>query len=403
MERALAWARRPGAARVLDAVLVVVLFGLGLAGHHAATTNPDVEAGPLSVAAGVSAGLAAGAVWWRRQRPLATLAALFVVAVVAAEAVPPGLYSLQTGLELMVICFAIGAWSTRPRTVLAVSVLLLAALVAGALDDGSNLLQATTLALALAGFPLVAGYAARARRQYVEEVERRLVQAERDRDARARRAIEEERTRIARELHDVVAHHVSLIGVQAGAARRALGRDAAAGGDASATEAALLAIESSSREAVGEMRQLLQVLRPADGDAGREAPQPGLHALPTLAERWRAAGVAVDCRTRGLDTAPPLPSTLSLSCYRVVEESLTNVARHSAARSARVAVDVGADAVHITVHDPGPAEPAAPAAAGGRGLVGMAERVALFGGSLTSGTTDDGGFVVEAVVPRPPA
>jgi signal transduction histidine kinase len=297
----------------------------------------------------------------------------------------------------------------------------MAALAAGAVDDGSNLLQATTLALALTGFPLVAGYAARARRQYVEEVEQRLFQAERDRDAQARQAIEEERTRVARELHDVVAHHVSLIGVQAGAARRALacdlGSGAGAGTAAGATEAALRAIESSSREAVGEMRQLLDVLRPlrpAGGDRRWEPPQPGLHALPRLVERWRAAGFAVDCDTRGLDADPPLPPTLSLSCYRVVEESLTNVARHSTSRSVAVAVVVGVDAVQIAVRDPGPArawvepgvvpwvEPGA-APAGGRGLVGMAERVALFGGHMTSGTTADGGFAVEAVLPRPPS
>jgi signal transduction histidine kinase len=407
MERASLWLRSPAAARVLDVVLVVGLFGIGVAGHVAARTDSSVEAGPLGVAMVVYAALAASLVWWRRRFPLWMVASFAVVLSAADGASPPGLYAGQVGLELAVLCFAVGSWSDRPRTAVAVSVLLTLAIVSGALDDGSNLLQATSIGLVLVAFPLVAGYASRVRRRYVEEVEQRLVQAERDREARARRAVEQERTRIARELHDVVAHHVSLIGVQAGAARRTL----VTGAGPEATEDALRAIEASSREAVGEMRQLLDVLRPLPAaETASEAPQPGLHALPALVDRWRAAGFTVGCEARGLDAEPPLPPTLSLSCYRVIEESLTNVARHSTARSAEVEVDVGADAVEIAVHDPGPArvpanaDPAsaagAPPNSGGRGLIGMAERVALFGGRLSTGTTPEGGFVVEAVLPR---
>jgi signal transduction histidine kinase len=396
MERALSWLRSPGALRVLDALLVLAVFVVGLAGHEAARTNSEIEAAPLSVAAALFAGMAATVLIWRRSRPLVTLGVLVVVAMVAAGVVAPGLYPAQAGVELMIVCFAIGAWSTRSRRALVVTGLVMLGVFAGARGDGSGVLQAGAFSLALVGFPLVAGYAARSRRLYVEEVERRLVHAERDRDAQARRAIEEERTRIARELHDVVAHHVSLIGVQAGAARRALERSP------STTQAALVAIESSSRDAVGEMRQLLDVLRPVDGRQSCE-PQPGLGSLPALVGRWRAAGFDIACDTRGLDA--DLSPTLSLSCYRMVEEALTNVARHSAARSADVAVLVGGDVVTIAVRDPGPALAASGAveAAGGRGLVGMAERAVLFGGRMTSGPTSDGGFLIEAILPQRPS
>lgn len=394
MERALSWLHSPGAQRGLDVLLVVAVFVVGLAGHEAAGTNREIEAAPLSLAAALFAGAAATVLIWRRGQPLLTLAALIVVTMVAAGALEPGLYPAQVGVELMVVCFAIGAWSTRTRLALMLTGLTMLGIFAGAREDGSGVLPAGAFALALVGFPLVAGYAARSRRQYVEEVERRLVQAEHDRDARARRAIEEERTRIARELHDVVAHHVSLIGVQAGAARRALERSPGA------TQAALVAIESSSRDAVGEMRQLLDVLRPIDGTRNDE-PQPGLRSLPALVERWRAAGFAIACDTCGQEA--DLSPTLSLSCYRMVEEALTNVARHSAARSANVAVVVGADAVTVAVGDPGPALTRASAEpAGGRGLVGMAERAALFGGRLTSGPTSNGGFLIEAILPLRP-
>jgi signal transduction histidine kinase len=199
----------------------------------------------------------------------------------------------------------------------------------------------------------------------------------------------DERTHIARELHDVVAHHVSLIGVQAGAARTALASSP------DATRDALLAIEASSRAAVGEMHALLGALR--DGDDGAPlAPQPGLAQLEPLVATFRATGLDVQldaCR------AADLPPALDLTCFRIVEEALTNVVRHSGARSATVRVQVDADEVRVTITDPGPA---VGGPGRGRGLVGLAERVALFGGRHRAGPTGSGGFEVAATLPRHP-
>jgi signal transduction histidine kinase len=236
------------------------------------------------------------------------------------------------------------------------------------------------------------GYAARVRRQYLEAVEARLAAAEHDREETARRLLAEERARLARELHDVVAHHVSLIGVQAGAARLSLG------GPTENTANALAAIEQSSRSAVGEMRHLLEALR--DGAAGNEPhPQPGLHQLHDLLGRWRAAGYQLDTNTTAVDLDGLAP-TLSLSCYRIVEESLTNVARHSQARRVHVVVAVSSSDVRIAVADPGPPVTVGPGDGGGRGLLGIAERAALFGGVARCGPQPGGGFAVEAVLPR---
>jgi signal transduction histidine kinase len=391
MDRALAWMRTASAVRALDVSLVVAVALLGLAGHVAAADDADVEAAPLGLAVALCAVLAASLVWWRRRRPLGVLGGLAVVVLVADVIDKPGLFSGQVGVELVIACFAIGAWSTRPRLALTVTGLLLVVMVLGSLGDGNGVFAAAAFGLVLVALPLVAGYAARARRLYVEQVERRLAEAERDRDERARRAIEEERTRIARELHDVVAHHVSLIGVQAGAARTALVHSP------DATRAALAAIEASSRDAVGEMRQLLDVLRPVDAAPAR-APQPCLGELRRLVARWEGAGFVFAGRAHGLDA--DLPPTLSLSCYRIVEESLTNVARHSCARRVVLDVVVEHDAVAIAVLDPGPARAPGVARGDGRGLVGMAERAALFGGHLDAGPTADGGFRVAARLPR---
>jgi signal transduction histidine kinase len=391
MDAPLAWMRTQGAARALDAALMGATFALGVGGHLAARHDTGVEAAPLGLGVALCAAVAAALLWWRRRRPLAVLGGLVATVLVAAAIDEPGLFSGQVGVELVIVCFAIGAWSSRTRLALAVTGVLIVGLILGSLGDGNSLWSAGAFGLALVALPVVAGYAARARRLDLEHVERRLADAERERDERARRAIEEERTRIARELHDVVAHHVSLIGVQAGAARTALDHSP------DATRAALAAIEASSRDAVGEMRRLLEVLRPVDAMTPRE-PQPDLGALPMLVARWQEAGFEVAGRAKGLDA--DLAPTVSLSCYRIVEESLTNVARHSYARRVSLDVVVDVDAIAIAVYDPGPPRSPGPARGDGRGLLGMAERTTLFGGQLDAGPTPDGGFRVAARLPR---
>jgi signal transduction histidine kinase len=388
----------------LDVALIAGIVAIGWAGMVAARTRPEVEAAPFDAAMGVAAVVVTLPLWWRRRYPLGALGASIAGIVIASAIDERGLYPLQLVVLGAVLCFAIGAWTERLRFAAAVLAVLVGLLVLGAAGDDANVLAAAAYGVAALVLPAVAGYATRTRRQYLEEVERRLAEAERDRDERARQAVRDERTRIARELHDVVAHHVSLIGVQAGAARTALDTSP------EASRAALQAIDESSRAAVGEMRQLLDALAPLPGDESAAAdvahlvPQPSLRDLETLAARWRDAGVPVDLHVTGdVDALAP---ALSLCCFRIVEEAVTNVARHAAVRSAAVRVDASPSTVTIEVTNPPPSAGAGPAIdrtvsdGRGRGLVGMRERVALFDGRLEVGVTADGGFSVHVRLPR---
>lgn len=384
----------------MDVAILGSVFAVGVGGQIAARTDGSVEAAPLSLALVACAFGAAAALWWRRRAPMIVFAAVIGWTIVASAIHDPGLFSAQTGAEIIIGCFAVGAWSRRRRGfALSVVAALFVFLVAASLRKDTSIPASFAFALALVALPTVAGVAARTRRRYLEEVEQRLSEAEQDRDVRARRAVLDERTRIARELHDVVAHHVSLIGVQAGAARIALDRSP------DLARVALNAIEESSREAVQEMRHLLDALRPLTGDGSR-APQPGLERLPALVERVRAVGYQVSLEIEGDDRpASLLGEAVSLSAYRVVEEALTNVTRHSAASRATVRVHTTADVLTVEVADPGPTRPSETAVrlnelGGGRGLQGMAERVAIFGGTLETGLTCDGGFRVAATFPR---
>ncbi|MEV0172717.1 sensor histidine kinase [Streptomyces sp. NPDC050803] len=214
--------------------------------------------------------------------------------------------------------------------------------------------------------------------------------------AATRLAVELERARIARELHDVVTHNVSVMVIQAGAARKVM--------DAAPERAreALLAVEAGGRTAMAELRHVMGLL--TMDDEGRDpdvdpdlAPQPGLGRLTALTDRVRATGVPVDLTVTG--TPAPLAPGVDLAAYRVVQEALTNVVRHAAGARVRVAVEHTPDAVHVEVSDTGGTS-AAPAGPGsGRGLLGLRERLALYGGTLEAGTRPTGGFRVRAVIP----
>ena len=206
----------------------------------------------------------------------------------------------------------------------------------------------------------------------------------------ARQAVAEERLRIARELHDVVAHRMSVIAVQSAVGGHVI--------DQSPDEArkALAAIEQTSRDTLAEMRRLLGVLR-SDGDGPADLmPAPGLGVLDALADHMREAGIEVEVRVEGRSRA--VPAGLDLSAYRIVQEALTNVVKHSGATSARVVVGYRPDGVTVEVTNDG----TAPAGgAPGHGLTGMRERVALFGGELEAGPVGSGGFRVAARLPLP--
>lgn len=226
----------------------------------------------------------------------------------------------------------------------------------------------------------------------------RLRRAAAEHEAATRRAVEAERARIAAELHDVVTHHVSMMVVQAGAARTILQASPATdgSGDSGADAAeALRAVEASGRTAISELRAMLGLLSAegADGSAdGGRSPQPGLSDLDALIGRVSAAGLPVELRVTG--TPHPLPPGAELAVYRVVQESLTNVMRHARGESrTSVRMNWGEDLV-ITVIDDGRGEDGEP----GRGLIGLHERLALYGGELDAGPLPGGGWQVRAVI-----
>ena len=211
-----------------------------------------------------------------------------------------------------------------------------------------------------------------------------------ERQENARRAVLEERVRIARELHDVVAHHVSVMGLQAGAARRVMHTRP------DTAEEVLSSIESSSRQAVLELHRLLGFLRKADQRDALE-PQPHLLQLPELVAQTQGSGLCVRLSVEGEQR--PLPGTLEVSAYRVVQEALTNVLKHSGGTVATVRVDYGPRVLDIEVRDDGVGRDDRQRKIGGHGLIGMRERVGLHGGHLRVGVVAEGGFIVHATFP----
>jgi signal transduction histidine kinase len=217
------------------------------------------------------------------------------------------------------------------------------------------------------------------------------VELQTEREENARQAVFAERVRIARELHDVVAHHVSVIGVQAAGARRVMDRQPARAAEA------LSSIEASSRQAVVELQRLLGFLRRA-GDIDDLSPQPGLAQMGKLIEQVGRAELAVDLTIEGEVKA--LSPTLDVSAYRVIQEALTNTRKHSMAKSASVRIQYGATELAVEVLDDGPGRDDARAGSQvSHGLIGMRERAALHGGHLRAGPRPDGGFSVHASFP----
>lgn len=218
---------------------------------------------------------------------------------------------------------------------------------------------------------------------------RRTVQANLARQL-ARDAVATERLRIARELHDIVGHSMSLIAVKATVANHIATERPAE------TRAALLTIERTSRAALTEIRRLLDVLRSDTDSAAELSPSPGSADLPDLADRLRSAGLLVDLR---LDGADDLPQAIDLTVFRIVQESLTNVMKHADADHCQVTVRARGGGVHIEILDDGRAQRSSGRRPAGQGLIGMRERVTMYGGTLTTGPRPEGGFQVVADIP----
>jgi signal transduction histidine kinase len=329
----------------------------------------------------------------RRVWPLAILA-ITLGATMAHAAFAPQAVSATLGF--LVALFTVGEREDRRTSGLAA---VACAVAAAAVISSREPMPAALSALGQTELAIlvtwVLGTWARDRRRQLETAEDRAGRLEREREERDRRAVAEERERIARELHDVVTHHVSVIVIQAGAAERALDRRPA---DA---RTAIEAIDSTARQALSDMRRMLGILgRPAggerDGAANGEArddelaPMPGLDRLGELIDKVIAAGVPVELSVSG--ERRPLDPGIELSAYRIIQEALTNVLKHAPGARAWVAVRYGRAALDIAVEDDGGGGSTATAATlgGGHGMIGMRERVAVFGGEFDAGPAGRG-------------
>jgi signal transduction histidine kinase len=271
---------------------------------------------------------------------------------------------------------------TALRAALATALLVPALFISPEGGDGAPLVLPAALLLVIGW---VLGDNLRTRRAYLRELESKAERLEREREQNARRAAADEQARIARELHDVIAHNVSVMVVQAAAAGDVFDSQPEKARDA------LASIEHTGREALTELRRLLGAVRTEDG----KVPQPGLGRLPDLLNQVRAAGLEVDLTTEG--ERRQLPIGIDLSAYRIVQEALTNTLKHAAARRAEVVLRYSDEELAIDVLDDGRGlttngDP-------GQGLIGMRERVALYNGDLAARPRPEGGFAVSARFP----
>jgi signal transduction histidine kinase len=374
-----AWFRRHPV--LVDSGLAVILGVISLPTPHAWRPFPFTLLMVVPVA-------------FRRRIPIWALAACLAGAI--AQLFGPG--PVPSDLAVLVLIYTIAAYRPRRYSVIALIVCLLGAVVAvlvweplqqvgvvdglyaGAILFGGSAVLAWTL-----------GDSMRFRRGYYAALEERAARLEADRHVQAKMAAAAERARIARELHDVIAHHVSVMVVQADGASYALRTDQAK------AEAALKAIAGTGRRALTETRALLGVLRTADEHAAL-APLPGLGQLRELIDQARAAGLAVTYTLSGLPRE--LPEGAELAAYRVVQESLTNTRKHAGPDAvAAVALRYQPDGLVVEVTDDGVAAPAADTP--GHGLAGMRERVEMYGGTVEAAPLPGGGFGVVARLPCP--
>jgi signal transduction histidine kinase len=318
--------------------------------------------------------------------PVAALAAVGAMTFVAEEYVAAAATSV-VGLAL--VAGVLSAYN-EPRVAAAGLVLAWGVVGLVMVQDPQERWVGSLVAGLVASACWLAGLGWYRRSTYAAALRERAERAERERETAARVAVAEERARIARELHDVIAHSVSVMVLQTGAVRRLLRDDQARERDA------LCAVERTGREALVEMRRLLGVLRAPDEQA-ELAPQPGLPQLPALVARTEAAGLPVALRVEG--EPGPLPLGVDLSAYRIVQEALTNTLKHAGPAHAQVAIRYHSDAIEIEITDDG----RGPAVTNGdgHGLVGMRERATLYGGEFSAGAREGGGFVVRARLPIP--
>ena len=354
------------------------------------TVMSRAHAGPISGSHVVLAAAMCTALAFRRLAPLesfAVIAALGLLQFVVGVSVQP------FDVALLVSLYTVSPQRGRREAIVAFAICEVGAVLAALhWDRPMGWLFAPTV---LGFIALVLGNSMRLRRAYLFELEERAARLELERDQQAQIAAATERSRIARELHDVVAHSLSVMVAQADGASYAIDSDLAK------AKGAILSVAQTGRDALTEMRRLLGVLRESDDGSG-VAPQPGVEELGELVDSVCRAGVPVQLALAG--SPQPLPRGMELTAYRIVQEALTNTLKHGGANPhAWVTIDYGADAVELRIEDDGvgahelvgaPSEP-------GQGLVGMRERAAVYGGSVVAGDRPGGGFRVVARLPLP--
>lgn len=372
----------------VDVILAVVLAGVVL--DSAIQNQVNLNAASVTLLALQTLPIAI-----RRRNPLRILG-LTGLAITLYSLL--GYHNSNGQLGVFVAFYTVAANEPRRRALVAAAVTAIGILISlmayafsGSLSDWAPNLGSTYV---LFGVAWLVGDNLRVRRAYTKELEDRATDLMAEREDRASMAVIEERARIARELHDVVAHYVSVMVVQAAGARRIADKDPAA------ARGALEAVESAGRTALAEMRRMLEVLRADDPGMG---PQPGLGELDRLIEHVRGVGLPVELRIEG--SACCMPAGMDLAAYRIVQEALTNTVKHGGKANARVTVTYTTDTLEIEVIDDGRGA-AAPLLSmgvpGGHGLIGMKERVALFGGQLSVGPVLTGGYRVFARMPIEP-
>ena len=367
------------------AVAAAMVLSISIAEEPEAARSPDVLAYLLAM------GLAA-LLLWRRHRPLGVLVGSVGVLLLYYGLDYPA-FSAAPPLAAAAYSAAVAGYGLRAAAVVGTFVVIGGTVAR--LDEGESLGEVLRASLitdaALLGAVLLLGEAVRNRRALAEEVRGRLRRAEEDREREAERRVQQERLRIARETHDVLAHTIAAINVQAGVAAELIDEAPERALDS------LRAVRRQSRDAVVELRAAIGVTRDRATGAPR-GPAPGLAELDALVEMASGAGLRVESSVAG--TPRPLPGALDLAAYRIVQESLTNVVRHARASTATVTVRYDPNALVLDVQDDGVGDAnGATTGHDGHGLIGMRERAAALGGTLHAGTAPGGGFHVCARLP----
>jgi signal transduction histidine kinase len=368
-------------ALLLDAAVPVVVGAVILAGT---LLHGGASARPLPAAVGLAA---AGSLWARRRAPVWTLA--ISVALVAVLLHVDGSAGAVAVIAPGVALYSLAVTRGRTEQVLAAVAAVAAVIVADTLHSGRPTVLQTLGHVMLVAVPLLAAEVMRTHRSHLSLQLERLELAERTREQEAQRRAEQERMRIARELHDIVAHTLTTINVQAAAASERLGA-----GDA---RTALETIEDASHDAIGELRAILGVLRDRDLPDAPRVPAPGVENIAELVQRARDAGLEVELEISG-ERPARLSDAVSLAAYRIVQESLTNALRHAAGASVRVNLHFDAARLALAVENGAGARASSNGTTPGMGIAGMRERASAIGGTLQTGPTPDG-YRVQAELP----